>query len=114
MTITVTVALAALFLLSGTSKVLRHPISLAARDELAVPATVWSAVGAAEVAGAAGVLVGLSVKPLGIAAAAGLVLVGLGAVDAHRRSQDPLTKATPAVVALLLATATLVLFSTGR
>jgi hypothetical protein len=114
MTMIVTVALAALFLLSGASKVLRHPASLVARDQLALPATVWSLLGAAELAGAAGVLVGLSVRPLGIAAATGLVLVGLGAVDAHRRAHDSLAHAAPAVVALLLATATLALFMTGR
>jgi hypothetical protein len=114
MTIIVAVALAALFLLTGATKMLRVPASVAARDELGVPAAAWSLLGAAEVAGAAGVLVGLSVQALGIAAAIGLVLVGLGGLVAHRRAQDPRAKAVPAVVAVLLATATLILFSTGR
>ena len=114
MTIIVAVALAAVFLLSGATKVLPIPASLAGRDELGVPAAAWSLLGAAEVAGAAGVIIGLSVRPLGIAAAIGLVLVGLGGFVAHRRVQDPWAKAVPAVVAVLLATATLVLLSIGR
>lgn len=113
MTIFVAVALAALFLLSGATKILPIPASLEGRDELGVPAAAWSLLGAAEVAGAAGVLIGLSVKPLGIAAAIGLVLVALGGFGAHRRAKDPWAKAVPAVVAVLLATAALVLFSTG-
>ncbi|MCW2752138.1 MAG: hypothetical protein JWR83_3248 [Aeromicrobium sp.] len=112
-TIIVAVALAALFLLSGVSKVLRHPASLVSRDELEVPSTIWSLIGAAEIAGAAGVLVGFGVTPLGIAAAAGLLLLGIGAVGAHRRAHDPITHAAPAVVAVLLAAATLGLFVAG-
>jgi len=112
--IVVAVALAVLFVLSGATKVLRHPISVVARDKLAVPATSWSLLGCAEIAGAAGVLVGLRVRPIGIAAAIGLVLVGLGAVGAHRRAHDALTETAPAVVALVLATAAVVLFGTGQ
>jgi hypothetical protein len=47
MTTIVTVALAVLFVLSGASKLLRQPISLVARDKLAVPPTMWSLIGAA-------------------------------------------------------------------
>jgi uncharacterized membrane protein YphA (DoxX/SURF4 family) len=112
-TIIVAVALAALFLLSGASKVLRHPASLVARDELDVPASVWRAIGAAEIAGAAGVLVGLGLTPLGIAAAAGLLILGLGAVGAHRRAHDPTAHAAPAMLAVLLAAGTLALFVAG-
>ena len=114
MTTTVAIALAVVFLLSGASKVARHPISLVARDKLAVDPRAWSLLGGAEIAGAAGVLVGLSVRPLGIAATVGLVIVGLGAIAAHRRAHDAPAEAAPAVVALVLATAALVLFSTGR
>jgi hypothetical protein len=84
-----------------------------ARDKLAVPAPAWSLIGAAEVAGAAGVLIGLNVHPLGIAAATGLILVGGGAVVAHRKAHDALPDTAPAVLAVLLAVAALVLFSTG-
>jgi uncharacterized membrane protein YphA (DoxX/SURF4 family) len=112
-TIIVAVALAALFLLSGASKVLRHPASLVSRDELDVPPAIWSLIGAAEVAGAAGILVGLGVTPLGIAAAVGLLVLGIGAVGAHRRAHDPAAHAAPAVLAVLLAAWTLALFVAG-
>jgi uncharacterized membrane protein YphA (DoxX/SURF4 family) len=109
----VVIALAVLFLASGASKLVRHPVSVTARDKLAIPANLWNLIGAAEVAGAAGVLVGLTAHPLGIAAATGLVIVGAGALAAHRKAHDPLPDAVPAVFAVLLAVATLVLFSTG-
>ncbi|MCW2800559.1 MAG: hypothetical protein JWQ70_2031 [Aeromicrobium sp.] len=109
----VTVALAALFLLSGASKVLRHPASLVSRDELKVPAILWSLIGAAEIAGAAGVLIGLGVTPLGIAAAAGLLVLSIGAVGAHGRAHDPIAHTAPAVLGFLLAAGTLALFVTG-
>ena len=114
MTIAVTIVLAVLFLLSGATKVVPNPRSLPVRETLAIPATAWGLLGAAEIAGAAGVLVGLSVNRLGIAAAIGLVLVSIGAVAAHGRLKDGLLHAAPAVVALVLAVTTLVLFSTGR
>jgi uncharacterized membrane protein YphA (DoxX/SURF4 family) len=114
MTIIVAVAVAVLFLLSGASKLLQHPISVDARDKLAVPGSAWRLIGTAEIAGSAGVLLGLGMRPLGIAAAAGLDLVASGAVGAHRRAHDSLTTAAPAVLALALATAMLVLFWSGR
>jgi hypothetical protein len=107
----VVISLAVLFGLSGASKVVRHPFSVTARDKLAIPATSWALIGAVELAGAAGVLVGLSVKPIGIAAAAGLVVVGGGALAAHRKAHDSLPDAAPAVVAVLLAIAAFALFS---
>jgi hypothetical protein len=114
MTIILAAALAVLFLLSGATKLLGHPVSVDARDKLAVPAAAWSLIGTAEIAGVAGVLLGLSLRPLGIAAAAGLVLVGLGAVGAHRRAHDSLATAAPALLAVVLATAMLALFWNGR
>jgi uncharacterized membrane protein YphA (DoxX/SURF4 family) len=114
MTVAVAVALAVVFLLSGVSKMVAHPVSLEARNKLAVPATTWSLIGAAEIAGAAGVLVGLTIRPLGIAAATGLALLGLGAVGAHRRARDSLATAAPALLALALATAMIALFWSGR
>jgi len=109
----VVIALAVLFVASGASKLVRHPISVTARDKLAIPANQWSLIGAAEIAGAAGVLVGLRVHPLGIAAATGLVIVGAGALGVHRKAHDSLPDAAPALLAVLLAVAALVLFSTG-
>lgn len=72
-------------------------------------------IGAAEIAGAAGVLVGLFVWPIGAVAAGGLLLLGLAATGFHAKNGDygnPDTRATslPAVYFTVLAAVTFVLF----
>jgi uncharacterized membrane protein YphA (DoxX/SURF4 family) len=61
-----------------------------------------------EIAGAVGVLLGLSLEPLGVAAAAGLVAYFLGAVGGHIRVGDTENLAMP-IPPLALAVAVLVL-----
>ncbi|NLE81379.1 MAG: hypothetical protein GX610_17695 [Rhodococcus sp.] len=72
-------------------------------------------IGAAEIAGAAGVLVGLFVWPIGAVAAGGLLLLGLAATGFHAKHGDygnPDTRATslPSVYFAVLAAVTFVLF----
>ncbi len=62
-----------------------------------------------EIAGAIGLIVGLFVAPIGIAAASGLVLYFLGAVIAHIRVKDPIGQMMPPAVLMLVAVAALVL-----
>jgi hypothetical protein len=109
MTVVVTVLLAVLFLATAAGKLVGHPTSLAIRDHLQIPAARWKQIGVLEVAGAAGVLLGLALRPVGLAAATGLVLLSLGAIATHVRAGDKAVAALPALVALALATATLVL-----
>jgi DoxX-like protein len=73
------------------------------------PYPAWRGIGALEVAGGAGLLVGLAYAPLGIAAAIGLVLLMIGAVATHLRVGDPVTLALPALAHALVAAAVLVL-----
>ena len=61
-----------------------------------------------EIAGAAGILIGLWLQPLGIAAAIGLVAYFVGALIGHVRVGDTKGAAAP-VVPLVLAIAVLVL-----
>ncbi len=61
-----------------------------------------------EIAGAAGILIGLWLEPLGIAAAIGLVAYFVGAVIGHLRVRDTKGVAAP-VLPLLLAVTVLVL-----
>jgi hypothetical protein len=61
-----------------------------------------------KIAGALGLLIGIAVAPLGVAAAIGLVLFFIGAIVAHIRAHDYSTIPTPGVF-LLLAAASLVL-----
>jgi hypothetical protein len=62
-----------------------------------------------ELAGVAGVLIGLLWAPIGIAAAIGLALLSIGAVAVHMRAADRLADTAPAVIGIALAAATAVL-----
>lgn len=82
-------------------------------DRLRVSAPIRLLVGVAEIAAAVGLLVGLSVRPLNAAAAAGLVALMIGAVWFHARAKDPAKEFAPAVVLGLLAAGLLVLHAAG-
>ncbi|MFL6108062.1 MAG: DoxX family protein [Marmoricola sp.] len=108
-TIIVAIALGLLFLAAAASKLSGSESSTAMSTHLGVHAGLWKAIGVLELAGAAGVLAGLAVEPLGIAASCGLVLLSAGAVVSHVRAGDAPRAAAPALVGLLLASATTVL-----
>jgi hypothetical protein len=109
--IVVTALLAALFAFAGLIKVLGVRQSLAIRDHLGVDPTQWRLIGLLELAGVAGVLVGLTWAPIGIAAAIGLTLLILGAIVFHVRASDSVADTAPAVIGLGLAVATAILQS---
>jgi hypothetical protein len=54
--------------------------------------------GAAELAGAAGVVVSIWYQPIGVAAGIGLLIVSVGGAVAHLRAGDGFKKAVPAIV----------------
>ena len=85
-TVIVTILLAALFGFASAIKLLGVRQSLEIRDHLGISATNWRGIGLLELAGVVGVLVGLWWPPLGIAAAAGLALLSVGAVVSHVRA----------------------------
>lgn len=64
--------------------------------------------GALKAAGALGLLIGIGVAPLGVAAAIGLILFFIGAITAHIRAHDYSSIPYPGMF-LLLAIASLVL-----
>ncbi|HEU5110650.1 MAG TPA: DoxX family protein [Micromonosporaceae bacterium] len=82
---------------------------LAVRDRLGVPGPLWTSIGVLESAAVAGLVAGIWVPALGVAAAAGLVLLTVGALGAHARVRDPGKEFVPAAITLLLAAAALVL-----
>jgi hypothetical protein len=84
-TIVLSVLLAATFLASFARKVGRASSSMQLRDRLAVAPWLWQSIGLAELAGGLGLLVGLGLPPLGVAAAVGAALLMIGAVVAHLR-----------------------------
>ena len=108
-TVIVTVLLAVLFTFSASIKLLGVSRSLAIRDHLGVKPLQWRLIGACELAGVAGVLIGLLWPPLGIAAAIGLALLSVGAIAFHLRASDGAADTAPAVIGIALAVATAVL-----
>ena len=92
-TAAVSVALALLFLAAAAGKLtgMTQPTG----DHLGISPRLWRAIGVLEVAGVVGVVVGLAVEELGIAAGAGLLLTSLGAIVAHARAGDPPKAAVP-------------------
>jgi hypothetical protein len=72
---------------------------------IGVPLGLFPFLASCEIAGAAGLLVGLWYAPLGIAAAIGLVFYFLGAVGAHLRNRDYAGLPTPLMILILAAAA---------
>jgi len=107
----VTALLAALFGFASLIKVVGLRQSLAIRDHLGVKPVQWRLIGLLELAGVAGVLVGLVWPPIGVAAAIGLALLVLGAIVFHVRASDSVADTAPAVIGLGLAVATGILQS---
>ena len=84
-TVIVTALLAVLFTFSASIKLLGVQKSLEIRDHLGVKPLQWRLIGACELAGVAGALVGLIWSPIGVAAAFGLALLSIGAIAFHVR-----------------------------
>ncbi|WP_445529831.1 DoxX family protein [Streptomyces cyslabdanicus] len=100
------VALAAVFLTTGSAKILRARWMAVAADRLGYTVTTFQAIGSLEVAAAAGLLVGLARAPLSTAAAVGLVALLVGAVLAHRRAGDATRALVPPAWLALVSAAT--------
>jgi peptidoglycan/LPS O-acetylase OafA/YrhL len=109
LTALLTLLTAALFLAAAWVKFAEQEHAMRTRDRLAISRRTYRLIGAGEVAGALGAIVGLWLRPLGIAALAGLVLVALGACAAQVRLRNPPSEARPAVLALVLSAAALAL-----
>ncbi|SDJ78839.1 DoxX family protein [Streptomyces indicus] len=89
----------------------RHPMIVAIANRLRVPVSWMLPLGTCLAAGSLGLLAGLAVRPLGVAAAAGLVLYFVGAVITHLRVGD--LKLGGALLFLGLSAATLALALTA-
>lgn len=105
--------LAAACLVPGTAKVRGHPRMRKAAAHFQIPWRGYQLIGVAELAAAVGVLTGLWWHPLGVAAAAGMVVLLAGALIAHRRAGDAAKEAGAALLALAITIAYLVAALTG-
>ena len=99
---------AAVFFLFGAAKL----FALAPMRERAAHAGfsvgAYRGIGALEIAGAAGLLLGLAVPVLGILAAVGLLLLLAGALVTHVRNRDGIRDLVPALVCAVLVAGYLV------
>jgi hypothetical protein len=96
----------ALFLVTGGVKVLGVRQSLEIRDHFGMQPGLWRIIGTLETAGAVGVLIGIAVPALGVAAAAGLTCLILGAIASRVKVKDSIVMIGGDVVVLALAVAT--------
>ncbi|MFF1904486.1 DoxX family protein [Kitasatospora sp. NPDC058218] len=93
---------------SGVSLARRAEFVTQPLVEYGVPRSWWTGLALAKLAGAAGLLVGLAVPAVGVAAAVGLILYFLGAVAANVRARSyktvpfPLLYLAPVAVTLAL------------
>ena len=106
----VSIVLAALLVTSAVFKFTHNNRVVPTLIALGVPMSWLPFLGAAELAGAAGLVVGLAFAPLGIAAAVGVIVYFIGAVVTHLRVGDraiasPLMPGALAAAALVLRVA---------
>nr|WP_237270733.1 DoxX family protein [Streptomyces caniscabiei] len=95
------VVLSLLLLASARGDIVRDPKITDGLKALGVPDNWFVPLGLVKIAGALGLLVGIAYRPLGIAAAIGVVLYFLGAVITHIRAGDKKGLGTPAVIMLV-------------
>ncbi|MEV0251510.1 DoxX family protein [Nocardia sp. NPDC050712] len=100
------ILLSLMLVASARAKLVRDPKIVEGMGTLGVSARALPLLAAAEIAGAAGLLIGLWLAPLGVAAAIGVVAYFVGAVAAHLRVAD-YKNTLPAAVGLIVAIAVL-------
>jgi hypothetical protein len=104
-TVIVSVLLAAALAFSALRKLSHRPVVVEAYDRAGVPEAWLNPLAIVLLAGALGLLGGLAWAPLGIAAAACLVVYFLVAVGFHLRAGDAANLGTPLAIAVLAALA---------
>lgn len=92
-------------LLPAAAKLAGHPRMRESARHFQIPWQRYRLIGVAELAAAVGVLAGLWWHPLGLAAAAGLAVLLVGALIVHRRAGDHGKEIAPALATLLIAVA---------
>jgi uncharacterized protein YqgC (DUF456 family) len=106
--VTLSLLLVAVCLIPAAAKLAGHPRMRHAATHFGIAWRRYRLIGVAELAAAIGVLIGLFWRPAGLLAAAGMILLLIGALITHRRAHDSIREALPAVVALAVSGAYLV------
>ncbi|MFE3446973.1 DoxX family protein [Nocardia sp. NPDC059180] len=99
--IVLAVLLSVVLVVSGRAKLIKDDEVTSTMVRLGVPLSWFPALAALEFAGAAGLLAGIVYRPLGIAAAIGVVLYFLGAAASHLRAKDLGGSPVPAALMLV-------------
>lgn len=94
---------------SGLGKLRRMPQVVESMHSVGVTDRQMPVLAVLELIGALGLLVGIWVPAIGVAASVGLMAYFLGAVIAHLRAKAPLKEAAPALFLFILAVVTVVL-----
>lgn len=105
MFVAVSILLALICLLPAAAKLSGQPRMRQSAQHFGIAWERYRLIGVAELAAAVGVLAGLRVRPLGVAAAVGMVLLLIGALVTHSRAGDVAKEQAPAGVALLVSIA---------
>jgi hypothetical protein len=93
----------AVCVIPAAGKLLGHPKMRESAAKFGISWRRYQLIAVPELAAAAGILVGLSWRPAGLLAAAGMTLLLLGALIAHRRAHDRIPDMLPVLVALPIA-----------
>ncbi len=105
---------AAGFTIAGAAKLAKSPAMVARARHVGFSTRAYQLIGAAEVAGALGVLAGLRFAPLGYASGAALLHLMAGAAITHLRVGDKAVAAVPAAVFTLATAAYLIALGASR
>ncbi|MFD0364799.1 DoxX family protein [Nocardia sp. GCM10030253] len=100
-TVIISVLLAAMLSMSAYFKITRRPQFVEGYAAIGVPDSWLNPLAGLLLAGAAGLLVGLWWAPIGIAAAAGLILYFLGGIGFHVKAKDWKSLPVPTVMLIL-------------
>lgn len=97
------VVLAVACVITAAADLRRHPSIVESMERLEVPLERVPWLAAMKLAGAAGLLVGISLQWLQVTAATLLMIYFVGAVAAHARVRDGIGRIAPALVLLVVS-----------
>jgi DoxX-like protein len=105
MTTALGIVLAVVFALLGIAKLASVPAMRGAAAHLGYTTDQYRAIGALETAGALGIVIGLKMAGIGVAAALGRVLLMLGAAWAHVKNHDAAARVVVPIAMAAIAAA---------
>ena len=105
MLVTISLLMAAACLVPAAGKLAGNPKMRQSAAHFGIPWPRYRLIGIAELSAAAGILIGLWWHPLGVAAAAGMAVLLLGALITHRRAADGGKEMAPALLGLAITIA---------